>query len=293
MRGSFAEALRTLGLLIIASYGSAVFGQFPVAIDASDPALAGDSLSSHSGIAPFNYLEATPHDPNDEFGFPSAEPREGKGAISVAELQHPLSGKGRSLILKAQIDLRAGKVEACLQDLDQAMKVAAAVPYVHGVRGAAYLLTGRYPDAISELQLAVQVLPLPANFSNLGYAYLLTGDMEQGEQELRRALELHSSPPQTRYLMGLLLLDRRPQNREACEDLQRAQNLMPAVHMALAVCYVRDGNEDAANGQIREVLGPANASMFEFWKKWVSSVGAQPKPSAAFGLRTQVQSAQK
>ncbi len=293
MRSSWAGALRTFGLLIFASYGSVAVGQFPVAIDASDPGLAGDPLSPHSGMSPFNYLEPTPRDSNDEFAFPSEEPREGKGAISVAELQHPLSGKGRALILKAQTDLRAGKVEACLQDLDQAMKVASAVPYVHGVRGAAYLLSGRYPQAISELQLAVQLLPLPANYSNLGYAYLLQGNEDQGEQELRRALELHSSPQQTRYLMGLLLLDRKPQNREACENLQQAQKLMPAVHMALAVCYVRDGNDDAADGQIREVLGSANASKFEFWKRWVSSVAAQPKPSAAFGLRTQTQTAQK
>ena len=167
------------------------------------------------------------------------------------------------------------------------MKINSAIPYAHGVRGAAYLLLGRYADAISELQQAVQVLPLPAIYSNLAYAHVLNGDAEQAEQDLHQALQRSNAPPQARYLMGLLLLDRKPQNTEACQELERAQNLMPAVHAALAVCYQRGGQVDAASVQIRDFLGPANQSKFELWKKWVAAVATRPHPSSAFGLRLQ------
>jgi tetratricopeptide (TPR) repeat protein len=284
------------------SYGTVVHAQIPVSIDASDPDTGADPISARNGFPPLNYAGLpSPAQPsaqpglqqNDSFAFPNEDADEPNGPISVAELQHPLTGKGRKLVLKAQADLRARNIDDCFQDLDQAMKVSSAIPYVHGVRGAAYLLSGRLPEAILELQQAVQVLPLPANYSNLGYAYLLNGDSERGEQQLRQALELHNPQPQTRYLMGLLLMDRRTQIREACEVLQQAQNLMPAARVALAVCYVRDGRDDAANGQIRDVLGAANASKYELLKKWVALVAAQPKPSAAFGLHIQVQTAQK
>jgi Flp pilus assembly protein TadD len=287
MCSSDLGGLPKLALFIFASGGLALYGQFPMGPEAGDPWFPGmPPLFSppHSGIT---------SPPSDDFTFPSLEqtatPDEPKenDTVTVAELQHPLSGKARSLLLKAQAAMRGGNFDECFQDLDKAIKINSAVPYAHGVRGAAYLLQGHVPEAISELQQAVQVLPIPANYTNLGYAHLLSGDVELGEQKLRRAIEFHSQLPQTRYLMGLLLLDRKPQITEACEHLQRARDLMPAVHMALAVCYVRDGRDVAANGQIRQVLGPANESKFEFWKNWVSWVAAQPKPSTAFGLRIQ------
>jgi Flp pilus assembly protein TadD len=202
--------------------------------------------------------------------------------LVIMDQEGPFAARQRELSIRDD-----GNFDECFRDLDKAIKINSAVPYAHGVRGTAYLLQGHVPEASSELQQAVQVLPIPANYTNLGYAHLLSGDVELGEQELRRAIQFHSPLPQTRYLMGLLLLDRKPQITEACEHLQRARDLMPVVHMALAVCYVRDGREVAANGQIREVLGPANESKFEFWKNWVSWVAAQPKPSTAFGLRIQ------
>jgi tetratricopeptide (TPR) repeat protein len=273
-------AFPRLAWVLCIGFGLVLYGQPPTPHDGGGFWFPGppSSSSNPDSIAPVQAQDDIPFPPDDP-------PSQGSGTVTVAELQHPLSSKARPLLLKAQIAMRAGKFDECLENLDKAMKIASAVPYVHGVRGAAYLLRGRVPEAISELQQALQVLPIPANYSNLGYAHLLIGDEERGEQELRRAVEFHSPLLQARYLLGLLLLDRKPQNTEACDNLQRARSLMPAVHMALAVCYVRDGRDAAANGQIHEVLGPANESKFDFWKKWVNLVAAQPKPSTAFGLR--------
>ncbi len=170
------------------------------------------------------------------------------GTVSVEELRHPMS-------------------------------------HVHGVRGAALLIGGRASEAIPELEQAVQLFPIPGNFSNLGYAYLMNGKTERGEELVQRAAALPNSPLQTHYLMGLLQLDGVAQSARPCTDLERAQNLMPRAHFALAVCYTQEGKKGAADGQIRKVLGPQNDSSFDFWKKWVNRVAAQPAPASAFGLR--------
>jgi Flp pilus assembly protein TadD len=277
-------AFPKLAFRLFTVFGFALYGQQPAFNDSIDSWFPGPASST-----PIPYFSPTPNAP-DDFPFAAENAPESKGTITAAELQHPLSSKARSLLLKAQTAMHAGNFDECFRDLDNAMKIKSAAPYVHGIRGAADLLRGLIPEAISELQQAVQVLPIPANYSNLAYGHLLTGDVELGEQELRRAIEFHSPVPQARYLLGLLLLDRKPRNTEACEHLQQAQELMPVVHMALAVCYTRDGREVAADGQIRQVLGPANEIKFDFWKRWVSLVATQPKPSTAFGLRIQQKS---
>lgn len=229
---------------------------------------------------------SNPANANQDDLFPETEEAEAAyGTVSVAELQHPMSRKARTLIQKAQTALRKGNLDECFSTLDQAMKERTAEPYVHGVRGAALLIKGRIPEAIPELEQAVQILPLPSNYSNLGYAYLLSGQVEKGEALVRRAASSPDAPLQSHYLIGLVELDSKAHVGDSCADLERAQNMMPAAHIALAVCYARDGRKYAADGQISKVLGPQNESWFEFWRKWVSSVAAQPAPAAAFGLR--------
>ncbi len=168
-----------------------------------------------------------------------------------------------------------------------ALQERSAVPYAHSVLGAMYLRQGRIPEAIAELEQAVQLLPIAVNYSKLGYAHSVDGDTVQGEQELQHALQLDHSSPQTHYLLGLLLLDRRSRNHEAYEQLQWALRTVPSAQMALAVCYVRGGQDDAADRQVKKFIGSGDDARFAFWKRWVSSVAEQARPSLAFGLRVQ------
>ena len=231
-----------------------------------------------------------PSQPQGDAGVPLLPKPAADGPVSVAELQHPLRGKARALILKAESDLQARKIQKCFDDLDKAVKIPSAVPYAHSVRGAAFLLGGRVSEALAELQEAVAVLRLSGNYSNLAYAHLLNGETGRAEKELHRALELNTSAPQSRFLMGLVLLDSRPRNEEACDNLEEAGSLTPIVHVALAICYERGGRGNAADRQIREYLGPSRESRFDTWKQWVVSTAAEKNPSTAFGLPPQSQS---
>lgn len=284
------RALRfLLGAVLLSCGSSVLLGQYPGPADNSvnsgfswtmpqaEGSLSKKSLSQVDGSDNSNEPDSRDETASLPYGGGAS------GTVSVAELRHPLSGKARALIQKAQMALIAGNVDDCLQELDAAVKERSAIPYIPGVRGEAYLFSGRVPEAIAELRLAVEQLPVSANYSNLGFAYILNGDIDEGEQNLERALEL-KDVLQTRYLLGLVLLDLKPRNAEACDQLDRAQNLIPEARVALAVCYERGGSEAAAARQVRDFLGPARESEFDEWKKWVDTVATEARPSGRFGL---------
>jgi tetratricopeptide (TPR) repeat protein len=287
--------IRVLDLWLLCSCYSHVYGQYPGS--AGSPHIP-PIVASTVATDPYSAQPGWPYAPeysapqsNLELLFPADNPPNSgpARAVSVAELQHPLSRKGRRLMVKAENDLIAGKNMDVLVELHNALKEPSAVPYAHSLLGAAYLEAGRLPEAISELQQAVQLLPISANYCNLGYAHCLTGDVVQGEKELRQALELDRTSPWTRYFLGVLLLDSKPRNREACEHLERAVRAAPKAHIALAVCYVRVGQEGAADQQVSEFAGRGNESKLVFWKSWVRLIASEPQPSIAFGLRSQPQ----
>lgn len=214
---------------------------------------------------------------------PAANQDDDSGAVSVAELQNHLSRKARSLLLKAEQAIHEGKPDDCLRFLQAASKERSASIYIPGARGAALLLIGKIPDAIDALNEAVTMMPISANYSNLGLAYLMNGEVDHATQDLRRALDLRNSP-RTRYLMGLVLLDSKPGTEIACDDLQQAREAVPAANLALAVCYARDGQQAAANNLLQDYLGTQRESAIEYWRNWVASVASETQPSKAFGL---------
>jgi Flp pilus assembly protein TadD len=288
------SARRTLPFLLLACCSFHVYAQYPGPAEDKPPAplsatwVNGPWEGPHDGLSPSEYGVQQSSDVDAVLPAPAGqEETPAFGPVSVAELKHPLSRKGRSLITKAQKDLHAGKTTDGISELSKALDEPSAVPYAHSLLGAEYLKLGRVPEAISELEDAVQILPISMNYSNLGYAYLLSGDADRGEQDLGRALQLDSSSPQTHFLLGLLLLDRQSRTREACDQLQRAQRAVHNAQVALAVCYERAGQDDAADRLVKAFVGSGDASRIALWKRWVHLVAGQPHPSLAFGLRTQ------
>jgi tetratricopeptide (TPR) repeat protein len=291
----FPETKRICVLLTVAFGGYPMYAQYPgpaeadaVSQDAawmhSNQGDLPSSLVSHGGVASF---DSSTGGWTDSDAFPSADRHETSsvGTISVAELRHRLSRKAKGLLLKAAADLKAGREAQGIAELEKANQEPSAVPYVHGLLGATYLLDGRLPAAVSELEQAVHSLPTAANYSNLGYAHCLMGEIDQGEKELRRALELNPASPQTLYLVGVLLLDNESRNREACRHLQGALGAVREARVALAVCYARSGRTDDADQQVRAYVRSFDQTKLDYWEHWVEFVAAESNPSAAFGLR--------
>ncbi|GEM_PF-1557278 len=214
----------------------------------------------------------------------SANPASGPSTVSVAQLQHPLSRKGRRLIQKVESYLRIGQRAKAKQELAQAIKEPSAAPYAHALLGTEYLKEGQPAAAIPELEDAARVLPIAGIHSNLGYALCLTGQAKRGEREFEEALRLDDTSPQAHFLFGVLLLNEKSREQEARHELDLAQNRMRSAHIALAVYHLRRGETEAAQEQVRAYLGPGRDGDFARYWQWACGAAERAHPAAAFGL---------
>lgn len=209
--------------------------------------------------------------------------------ISSEELRHPLSRKGRDLLVKAQNEARKGNHSKAIEGFTQALKERSAEPYAHGMLGIEYLRTHRIAEAIAELQKASEAMPrLAAIHSNLGFALCASGQSDKGLQEIEMALRLDQSLVKARFLEGVIRLDRGSYDRETWNDLQLAQKQIPTAHLALAIYYARDGQEAAAQQQLQEYVSLGLGISTKQAEAWLGQATSGVTAGEALGLWTSV-----
>jgi Tfp pilus assembly protein PilF len=192
--------------------------------------------------------------------------------VSAEQLRHPLSRKGSSLLQKAKKYAQSQQHDKSIETLREALKEPSAAPYAHGLLGVEYLRATQIPEALEELQKAVELMPhAPGNHSNYGFALCLSGDYQRGRKEIEAALKLDRDLPQARFLLGLLQLDQKSQQREAEENLRAAaESKLGSAHLILAVYYLRRGDEGAAHQHLLDYLGPQRAGEIEKVRAWAA-----------------------
>lgn len=216
---------------------------------------------------------------------PMGAPATGEATtVSVAQLRHPLTRRGIKLIKKVQSYLRLGQREKAKEQLAEALQEPSAAPYAHAILGAQYLEDGQPAAAVPELENAASVLAIAGVHSNLGFALCLTGHSAHGRQELAEALRLDGDSARARFLMGVALLDQQSEQKAAEYNLKLAQGRVRSAHLALAVCKIRNGDQAAAEKQVRAYLKPGDEGDFGLVWKWVSNAAANPHPASAFGF---------
>ena len=213
---------------------------------------------------------------------PDAETAFAPGTVSVAELRHPLSRLGASLIGRAQQYARAGNHTKAIEVLKEALVEGSALGYARSILGVEYLKIGDLRAAIANLKEAVTLLPwLVANHSNLGYALCQSGDRKVGERELREAIKGNKTTPEPHFVLGVILLDRGEQ--EAKDHLLLAHNITGA-RLALAVYYERRGEMSSAQQELKEYLRLNHSVEVAELMSWTAYVASLERPASAFGF---------
>jgi tetratricopeptide (TPR) repeat protein len=219
-----------------------------------------------------------------EMYYPNQQPVERSGTISASELRHALSTTEAKTITDARAKFSAGRTEEALADLKKAEDKSSLKPYALSVMGEIRLRLGDVEGAVKALRNAVALLPIAGNYSNLGFALCLLNRCEEGRAEIERSIKLDRNAIKPRFLLGILLLDESGKETEAEAQLERVQKAIPAAHLALAVLHERRGEPDAAEKQLRQLLGDDTAKI-QAYQRWTKTVAANEKPSRAFQLR--------
>jgi Flp pilus assembly protein TadD len=191
----------------------------------------------------------------------------------VEQLRNPLSRKGRKMLERAQRYSRSGDYAREIEQLRLALDERSARPYALGMLGVALLRTGQVQQAITELERAVQLLPHdPTIHSNLGYAYGLTRQLDRAERSVERSLEIDRHRPRTRYLMGLILLDRGGRDEEALAHLRYARREVSGARLAIAAYLSAKGQSEAADQELAQYFRSEDAASPTQVQQWMKSL---------------------
>lgn len=123
--------------------------------------------------------------------------------------------------------------------------------------GTVYRNTGRYDDAIAQLRKAIELdKSRPQSYYELSLVYEKTGRMDEAISELNTAIERSPDFETAYYRLGTLYL-RRNQTDQAVGILKRASALSPFsadTHFYLGQAYERQGQTDLAKKEYQEAI---------------------------------------
>lgn len=156
---------------------------------------------------------------------------------------------------KGEANYKAGKYEAAVKDLTEAVKLSPDWEDPHYVLGLALTETGKLKEAIQEFKqvvnLAIKDEPKILAYYNMGNAYADLGQYPEAIESYQQAIKLNSklSKPHNNLGLAYAASDRLS---DAVAEFNLAVQLKPdyaEAHFNLGVAYVQLGRKPEAEGQ--------------------------------------------
>jgi tetratricopeptide (TPR) repeat protein len=206
------------------------------------------------------------------------------GLVSAAELRHPVSREGATLLRQAEKYASKGKHKEAIEVLNKALQDSSAASYARSLLGAEYLKIFDPDAAIVHLKEAIVLQPSHAdNYSNLGYALCLTGDRAAGERKIREAIGKNPYFSKAHFLLGIILLDK--PTPEARDHLLLVESEIPLARLALAVYYERRGETAGARQELKAYMESNHSTEPEITlEKQLAGMARVSRPTQIFGF---------
>jgi tetratricopeptide (TPR) repeat protein len=147
----------------------------------------------------------------------------GAKAISVRQLLHPPTKKAFQSFVAAQRFSSSGDYVRAAEALERAVQESPDYAEAHLNLGAQYVRIGRYDDAVTELNRAIEIAgPAPVVLCNLASAQARLGKRAEAIESARAALRLDNGSLQAHLVLGSLLAGDPASREEGIHHLELA-----------------------------------------------------------------------
>lgn len=202
-----------------------------------------------------------------EVAVPSAPASATEGPSTVvlppSPANNPVAERTLALLREANASILANNAAKAEELAVQAKALSPSDAEPRFMLGHAYLLQGRYADAIPELEAALRLAPLrPQGLLDLSLGYYLAGNAPEALELVETLIRVHpgfAPAPMQRALILLALPDRQEDALAAFEAVLAVQPDNAGVHSNYALVLSRAGRHDEALAQIDAAIALAPA----------------------------------
>ena len=157
------------------------------------------------------------------------------------------------LLLIGQLWTEIGDYQQAVDVLHRAAQADPSLRKAHYLAGLAYLRWEHWPDAASEFQAELALVPADLDaMYNLGFVELQQAKVDDALRIFREVIDTNPSYANAQYQIGKMLLDR-GQLPEAIQHLEIAAHLIPQVdyvHYQLQAAYRKDARMADADREL-------------------------------------------
>lgn len=210
----------------------------------------------HNDILTEEFVDVNPFSGQLVLRLPrAAQTKPVSGLVSIRELQSRPRKKAFEAFIKAQHYSEASKPAEAIEQLRRAIELDPKWRDAHLNLGVELTRTGRFQEALAEMQEAVRIGPATAMVLT-NYAAVLTTLRRpaEGEKIVRQAINLDPSCWRAHYLLGHILALQTGHDEEALEQLRTGAAQVPSGHIIAAQVLARRGDREGAAAELRAYL---------------------------------------
>jgi adenylate cyclase len=101
----------------------------------------------------------------------------------------------RGWYISGGLRIWAGEIDAGIEHVEASLRLSphARVGYATGMIGVAYLISGRFAEALPKLRLAIQEDAVPLTYRGLAVCYALMGRIDEAREVVARLRKLNAA----------------------------------------------------------------------------------------------------